>query len=306
MPVWGNKQIVNHIEKYRDTFKYIHDQSLHLANEGYTMNEIGNMIVLPDSLNRNWSSRGYYGSVSHNARAVYNFYLGYFDGNPADLNPYTPVEAAKRYVKQMGGVDNIMKAAKESFDQGDYRWTAEMLKYVIYYDPKNQAARNLQADAFEQLGYQAENATWRGFYLSGAQELRKGIIKPTLANPSSEDVVNNMPVDMLFDYLAIRLDSQRAANKIIKMNFDFSDTKEQLGVTIENSVLNYRHHLIEKPDVSLTLTKNDLNKILIYPNQLNKMISDGKIQVKGDPAKVKEFLSLMDTFNFWFNIVTPN
>jgi alkyl sulfatase BDS1-like metallo-beta-lactamase superfamily hydrolase len=305
-PVWGNAEIVDHIEKYRDTFKYIHDQALHMANQGYTMLEIAEMMRLPDELNKNWASRGYYGSVSHNAKAVYNFYLGFYSANPADLQPLPPVEAAKRYVEFMGGADAILAKAQAYFDQGEYRWVAQVVNHVVLADPENQIARNFQADALEQLGYQSESGPWRNFYLAGAKELREGIKKVTTPATSSADVAANMPLDMFLDYLAIRLNGQRAAGKVIRLNFVFKDTNQQYAVVVKNGVLNYSEKLIPMPDAGITLKRSDLNDVLIGQATLKDKIANGDIKVEGDQQKVEELLSLMDHFEFWFNIITAN
>jgi alkyl sulfatase BDS1-like metallo-beta-lactamase superfamily hydrolase len=305
-PVWGNARVVEHIENYRDTFRYIHDQSLRLANQGYTMLEIAEMVELPDSLAKNWASRGYYGSVRHNAKAVYNFYLGYFSANAADLNPLPPVESGKRHVELMGGAANVIKAARQAYDRGDYRWAAEVLKHVVYADPKNQEARNLQADAFEQLGYQAENATWRNGYLTGAQELRKGVVKALVANPSSADVIDSIPLDLFFDFLAIQLNGPRAAEKEIVVNFDFTDLKEQYALTVKNGVLNSRKKLAAKADATVTLTRTALNDVLLGEAKLPQLVTAGDIKIAGNAKAPQELLSLLEPFELWFNIVTPN
>ncbi len=304
-PVFGNQRIYEHVEKYRDTLKYIHDQSLHLANQGYTMNEIGNMIELPEALAQNWASRGYYGSVSHNARAVYNFYLGYFDGNPANLDPYSPAEMATRYVRTFG-TDDMMKAGREALKKGDYRWAAEVLKQVVLADPNNQEARNLQADAFEQLGYQAESATWRGFYLSGAQELRNGVIKAELGAADSPDMVKNMPVEMLFDYLAVLLDSAKARDKDISVAFKFSDSRDALVLTLKNSVLNYRKVLPGKADATITIKRDDLRAVLLRQITLEDLVKNGQATIEGSASKLAELLDSTTVPDHWFNIVTPN
>ena len=304
-PVWGNKQINDYIGKYRDTIKYIHDQTLHLANQGYTMNEIGNMIKLPKNLEDNWASRGYYGSVSHNARAVYNYYLGYFDGNPANLNPYGQVEMGKRYVKALGGEEHAIQLAREAFDQGDYRWTSELLKQVIAADPTNKTARNLQADAFEQLGYQAESATWRGFYLTGAKELRDGVAKLPVGATASPDTLKGMTVEMLMDYLAVSLDSRKADGKNININFNL-DNNDNLNLALNDSVLNYRKTLRSNADASFYMSRNDLHAVLLGQVKMSDLIKQKKVNVIGNAKKLDEILSCMDKFDFWVNIVTPN
>ncbi|UGS42476.1 alkyl/aryl-sulfatase [Pseudocitrobacter corydidari] len=304
-PVWGNQHINDYIGKYRDTIKYIHDQTLHLANQGYTMNEIGNMIHLPETLDKNWASRGYYGSVSHNARAVYNFYLGYYDGNPANLNPYGQVDMGKRYVKALGGSAHAINLAREAYNQGDYRWASELLKQVIAADPGDQVAKNLQADTFEQLGYQAESATWRGFYLTGAKELREGVHKFSHASTASSDTIKGMTVEMLLDYLAVRLDSEKAAGKNISLNFNFSNN-DNMNLSLENSVLNYRKTLQPKADASFYMSRSDLHDVLVGQAKMADLVKAKKVKIIGNANKLNEIISYMDKFELWTNIVTPN
>lgn len=304
-PVWGNQHINNYIGKYRDTIKYIHDQTLHLANQGYTMNEIGDMIKLPKNLENNWASRGYYGSVSHNARAVYNYYLGYYNGNPADLHPYGQVEMGKRYVKALGGSAHAINLARDAYRQGDYRWAAELLKQVIAANPGDQAAKNLQADTFEQLGYQAESATWRGFYLTGAKELREGVHKFNHGTTNSPDTIKGMTVEMLFDYMAVRLDSSKAAGKDISLNFNLSDG-DNLNLTLENSVLNYRQSLQPKSDASFYMSRTDLHDVLTGQAKMADLVKAKKVKVIGNAVKLDEIIGCLDNFDLWVNIVTPN
>ncbi|ELI1555760.1 MBL fold metallo-hydrolase [Salmonella enterica] len=304
-PVWGNQHINDYIGKYRDTIKYIHDQTLHLANQGYTMNEIGDMIKLPKNLENNWASRGYYGSVSHNARAVYNYYLGYYNGNPADLHPYGQVEMGKRYVKALGGSAHAINLARDAYRQGDYRWAAELLKQVIAANPGDQAAKNLQADTFEQLGYQAESATWRGFYLTGAKELREGVHKFNHGTTNSPDTIKGMTVEMLFDYMAVRLDSSKAAGKDISLNFNLSDG-DNLNLTLENSVLNYRQSLQPKSDASFYMSRTDLHDVLTGQAKMADLVKAKKVKVIGNAVKLDEIIGCLDNFDLWVNIVTPN
>lgn len=304
-PVFGNKNIVEHIEKYRDAFKYIHDRTLYLANQGYTMNDIGNMVSLPDALAKNWATRGYYGSVSHNARAVYNFYLGYFDGKPANLDPYSPTDMGARYVKTFGA-DAMVKAARDAIQAGDYRWAAELLKHVVFANPDNQEARNLEADALEPLGYQAENATWRGFYLAGAQELRAGVKKSMTANPSSADTIAAMPVEMLLDFLAVRVDPKKAEGKTIRINFNFPDSKDTLALSLNNTVLNHRKKLPSGIDATIAIDRKSLRSVLTGQAKLDDLVKGGKAKVEGDAGKLDEIIAVTTAPEFWFNLVTPN
>lgn len=304
-PVWGNKHINDYIGKYRDTIKYIHDQTLHLANQGYTMNEIGDMIKLPPALANNWASRGYYGSVSHNARAVYNFYLGYYDGNPANLHPYGQVEMGKRYVQALGGSARVINLAQEANKQGDYRWSAELLKQVIAANPGDQVAKNLQANNFEQLGYRAESATWRGFYLTGAKELREGVHKFSHGTTGSPDTIRGMSVEMLFDFMAVRLDSAKAAGKNISLNFNMSNG-DNLNLTLNDSVLNYRKTLQPQADASFYISREDLHAVLTGQAKMADLVKAKKAKIIGNGAKLEEIIACLDNFDLWVNIVTPN
>ena len=307
-PKWGNKDINTYLAKQRDAYKYIHDQTLNLANKGYTMNEIAEMIKLPDVLEQEWSLRGYYGSVNHDAKAVYQRYLGWYDSNPANLNPLPPEEAAKKYVEVMGGSKSVIKKAKEYYKKGDYRWVAELMNRVVFAEPDNQEAKNLAADALEQLGYQAENATWRNEYLMGAYELRNGKVKlPAGIGADTPDTIRAMTVDMFLDYMGIRLNGEKAKNTSLTMNWDIPDIKSKYTVTMENSVLVYRKvdSFKNSPDVTLTLSKESLNNILVKQSTLDKEIQNGSAKIEGNTEKFKEALTFFDTFTPDFNIVTP-
>ena len=307
-PKWGNKEINTYLEKQRDAYKYIHDQTLNLANKGYTMNEIAEMIKLPDVLEQEWSLRGYYGSVNDDAKAVYQRYLGWYDSNPANLNPLPPEEASKKYVEVMGGSKSIIKKAKEYYKKGEYRWVAELMNRVVFAEPDNQEAKNLAADALEQLGYQTENATWRNEYLMGAYELRNGKVKlPAGIGADTPDTIRAMTVDMFLDYMGIRLNSEKSKNKSLVVNWNIPDTKSKYVITIENSVLVYRKvdSFKNSPDVTLTLSKEALNNVLTKQSTLDKEIQSGNAKVEGDTEKFKESLTFFDTFTPDFNIVTP-
>ena len=195
----GNAPIVEHLKNQRDLYRYINDQPLRLANHGFHMVEIAEMLDLPESLQTDWSARGYYGSPNHDIKSTYVKYLGWFNGNPATLHEYPERDAAVKYVAFMGGADAVLKKAKESYDKGDYRWVAQVVNHVVYADPENKAARSLQADALEQMGYQAESGPWRNFYLTGAKELREGVQKLSAPSTASPDTIRAMSLDLLFD-----------------------------------------------------------------------------------------------------------
>ena len=305
-PVWGQARIVDRLKKQRDMYRYLHDQTLRLANQGYTMTEIGEMIQLPPSLAREFYCRGYYGSVNHNVKSVYVKYLGWFDGNPANLHPLPPREASKRYVEFMGGAEAVIKKAQEDYDKGDYRWVAQVMNHVVFADPKNAAAKELQARALEQLGYQAESGPWRNFYLTGAQELRQGMTK--MEGPTaSPDTIRAMPLELIFDYLGVRLNAPKAEGKSITINWNFTDTKEQYVLALENGALNHTaNKQAKEADATVTLTRAALDQAILGGKpKLQAEIAAGDIKIDGQKEKVGELLSLLDKFDPWFNIVTP-
>ncbi len=304
-PSWGTEEIKEHVAKQRDTYKFLHDRVLHLANQGYTMDEIGDMVKLPAELDNTWASHGYYGSISHNARAIYNFYLGYFDGNPAHLHKLAPEPAAKKYVEFMGGAENTIKQAQKTYDKGEYRWTAEVLSHVVFADPNNQKAKNLLADTLEQLGYVAESGPWRNFYLSGARELRTGVKEMPTPNTASPDIVQNMSATMMLDYIAIRLDSGKAAGKKMKIGFNFTDVNELYTLILENSTINNRIGLEDDTESTIVTTRATLNKILLGKLTIDQGLKSGEIKVEGTKGKFKELQKMLINFEFWFNIVTP-
>jgi len=307
-PTWGNAQVTQLIKVQRDTYKFMHDQTLHFANMGYTMNELPGLVTLPQSLSNQWASRGYYGSQSHDVRAVYNYYLGYFDGNPASLNPLPPAEVGSKYVTALGGPDAVLKLGREALQNGDYRWGSELVNHLVFAQPDNQEAKNLQADILEQMGYQAESGPWRSFYLTGADELRHGAKKLAAGNPASADIVANMSSELLFGYMGVQLDAKKADGKILAVNWMFPDINEKHALYLENSVLNHWPDYNDpKADVTITLDRATLTKILLKQLSFQDAVKNGQITFAGNQAKFGELLSYLVDLNqyFWFNIVTP-
>lgn len=305
-PTWGNENIVKLMKGQRDMYRYINDQTLRMANKGLTRDEIAAEFKLPESLEKQWASRGYYGSVSHDVKATYVFYLGWFDGNPATLDELPPELAAKKFVQYMGGADAIMQKAKADYQQGNYRWVAQVVSKVVFADPNNQAARNLEADALEQLGYQAEAGTWRNFYLTGAQELRNGVKKLPTPNTASPDTVRAMTPEMFFDYLGVHINGVRAGNAKAVFNVDLGKDGGKYKLELENGVLNHTANAQAKDaDATITLDRTTLNNIILKKETLKQAMDKGDVKVSGNGAKLEEMLSYMDTFDFWFNIVTP-
>jgi alkyl sulfatase BDS1-like metallo-beta-lactamase superfamily hydrolase len=288
-------------------YRYINDETLRLANHGYTMIEIAEMFEMPEAVATNFSNRGYYGSVNHNVKATYVLYLGWFIGNPSTLHELTPVEASKRYVDMMGGVDAVVENAQAYYDKGEYRWVAQVVNHAVFADPTHQGAKNLVADALEQMGYQAESGPWRNFYLTGAKELREGVAELPTANTASADTIQAMTLDLFFDYLAMRLNGPKADGKEIVLNFDITDTKEKYMIEMVHGVLNHTpDYQADDAAATITLTRDALNQIVLKQTTLDKAIEAGDVKIDGSKAKLNEMLSYLDSFEFWFNIVTPH
>jgi len=305
-PTWGNENVVKLMKSQRDMYRYINDQTLRMANQGLTRDEIAANFKLPSGLEKSWASRGYYGSVSHDVKATYVFYLGWFNGNPATLNELPPVDAAKKYVDYMGGADAIMQKAKTDYAQGNYRWVAQVTNNIVFADPSNKEARNLEADALEQMGYQAESGPWRNFYLTGAQELRNGVVKGATPNTASPDTVKAMSPEMFFDYLAVHINGEKAANAQAVFNVDLGADGGKYKLELENGVLNHSADAqASNADASITLNRATLNKIILKEESLKQAEEKGDVQISGNHAKLDEFLRYLDSFDFWFNMVTP-
>jgi alkyl sulfatase BDS1-like metallo-beta-lactamase superfamily hydrolase len=250
-PVWGNARVRAFLESQRDTYKYLHDQTVRLALQGLTSREIAEQVELPEALRKTFSSRDYYGTVRHNVKAVYQFYFGWYDGNPANLDPLPPADAAEKYVEFMGGADEVLRKAQASFDQGEYRWTAEVLNHLVFADPDNAAAKALLARAYDQLGYQAESGPWRDSYLSGAYELRHGAPEQGLDLASALELLRHTPVPRFLDAMAVRLNGPDAEGKDMTINLVFTDLGESYVLSLKNAVL---HHHAGPPDPGANAT----------------------------------------------------
>ncbi|MFD7297512.1 alkyl/aryl-sulfatase [Streptomyces sp. NPDC059897] len=303
-PTWGQDRVVEFLESQRDLYGYLHDQTLRLINKGWTGAEIAEHLPLPPALENAWNARGYYGSVSHNLKAIYQRYMGWFDGNPAHLWQHPPVEAGKRYVEFMGGADTVVDKARGSFDAGDYRWAAEVLSHVVFAEPDHAAARELLADTYEQLGYGAENGPWRNFYLSGATELRDGRFgTPTVA--ASADVIANLGPTMLFDAIAIQIDGPKAWDEKLSIDVHLTDVDERYRLRLANGVLTYSSASRKTAaDVSLAGAVKALSALAttgLTPEGLER----AGVQVQGDASVLGRLAAVLDPGDRDFAIVTP-
>jgi alkyl sulfatase BDS1-like metallo-beta-lactamase superfamily hydrolase len=306
-PTWGRDNVVIFLAKQRDLYKFIHDQALRLANKGWRPAEISEVLDLPPDLAREWSVRGYYGTVSHNAKAVYQRYLSWYDGNPANLNPLPPVDAAKKTIAYMGGGDAVLARARADFARGEYRWVAEIAGKLVFAEPDNERARELAADAFEQLGYQAESATWRNAYLYGAQELREGVAALPPRLPLSPDLVSGLGIDILFDYVAIRLDPTKAAGQRLRIDWTVGDTGERAALNLENSTLTCQAgKQTALPDLAVVSTRAALERLALRPQALGEVLAAGDCRVvAGDPTMLTALFAGLDEFTLMFDIVAP-
>lgn len=306
-PHWGNRILNDYLVNTAAVYKFINDQTLAYINQGYTSNEISSMIELPEGLAKNWYTRQYYGTLSHNSKAVYQKYMGWYDANPVNLDPLTPSESAKKWVGYLGDIEEVLLKAKADFDAGEYRWVAEVTNTIIFADPQNKAARLLCADAMEQLGYQAESGPWRNAYLTAAQELRYGnsSISATQATFSG-DLQRQMTASMVFDHMGILIDRKAMADHDVVIAFAISDTDERYSLQVKNGViLVYEDTLSKSSDVSVTCPQNAL--FLLLQGDMDRFVQVAKIE--GDMGVLKVFadnLSKADPTRFvGFNIIEP-
>ncbi|NJD31619.1 MAG: MBL fold metallo-hydrolase [Gammaproteobacteria bacterium] len=305
-PMWGNARILDYLKAQRDTYLYIHDQTLRLANEGYTPQEIAEQVELPSTLRTRFANRGYYGTVRHNAKAVYQAYFGWYDGNPANLDPLPPVEAGKKYVEAMGGAAEVLKKGKAAADAGDYRWAAMMLNHLVFAEPSNKEAKDLLASVYDQLGYRAEAGPWRDVYLTGAYELRNGV-QGTAANPKfAMALLRETPPARFFDSMAVRLKGPDADGKHLKFNFIFDDLKESHVVELEDAVLHHRQaDPVPDADATVHLTRELMVQLGAGEAGLKDLVMSDDLEVEGSRLKLLSFLSLISKPDGQFPIVTP-
>jgi linear primary-alkylsulfatase len=305
-PVWGGERVRAFLRKQRDAYKFVHDQTVRLMNHGYVGAEIAELVTLPASLHQEWSTHSFYGSLKHNIKAVYQRYLGYYDGHPANLDALPPVEAAKKSVEYMDGALAVLAKARRDYAAGEYRWVAQVASQVVFADPANRDARELAADALEQLGYQAESATARNAYLQGAFELRNGVPGLPGGAGAAPDLIRSLPLDLYFDFMAVRLDGDKAAGKTIVLNWRFTDTKQDYVLNLENSALTcVPDAQAGGADATLTLTRALLDEISLQKTTFPAAVQSGQIALTGDGEKFVELLDMLETFPLRFPIVEP-
>jgi len=305
-PIWDNTRIIEFLEVQRDTYKYVHDQTVRMFNAGMVPGEIAEELKLPASLQHSFHNRGYYGTTRHNARAVYQAYLGWYDGNPANLDPLPPVEAGRRYIELAGGAEALLEKASKAFDVADYRWVAELMNHLVFAQPGNSDAKALLAAAYDQLGYQAESAPWRDVYLTAARELRHGTPDQGIDVAIMEDVLRETPIPQFFNSMAVRLNGPDAEDVELRVNVVFTDLGQSYLLDIENAVLHHRPSEQDvEADATLSLTHELFVQILIGKAGLKDLLLSDELEVDGSTLDLVRFFSLLDKPTGTFNIVTP-
>ena len=303
-PVFGNDNVVAFLEGQRDMYKYIHDQSLRLANQGLTPLEAAEIVRLPDAIGQKWPNRYYHGGLHHNVRAVFHKELGFWDGDPATILPLLPADNAARHVALIGR-KKILAEGRKAIEAADYRWAVQILHHLVFADPDDTEARKLQADAYEQLGYQQEVPQYRAIFLTAAKELREGITKLGQLNTDTLDTILAMPIDLLFDFMAVHVIGDKAAAIDIRLNVTFDDTGDEWTMWIRNGVLNARRGHADEVQLTITGPKADLAALLLQPTQAEYIIAKDALKTEGDLAVLESLASVIDTFDRYFKISTP-
>jgi alkyl sulfatase BDS1-like metallo-beta-lactamase superfamily hydrolase len=303
-PIWGNERIREFITVHRDVYKYTHDQTVRLMNQGLEPREIADAIKLPDSLQKHLGARGYYGDLRHNVKAVYQFYLGFYDANPANLNPHAPIEAGKRYMALIGA-DKALAAANQAYDQGDFRWAAELLSHAVMADGKNEAAKTLLAKTYDQMGYMSEAATWRNAYLTAAMELREGPPKVGVSKANAMDLLTQVPTERFLEAMAASIKGPDAAGKNLKINLQLTDTKESYVLWLENSVMHFKAApAASDANATLSLTRGILLKVISGTASAKDTLLSDDLKVTGSKIDLVRFFTLMDKAPGTFPVVT--
>jgi alkyl sulfatase BDS1-like metallo-beta-lactamase superfamily hydrolase len=305
-PTFGADAARQYLARQRDVYRYIHDQTLRLANLGFTAGEIAEQLPEPGFMREEFSTRGYYGTLNHNSKAVFQRYFGWWDGVPASLHALPPEEASRKYVEFMGGAQQALAKARKSFEQGEYRWSATVLNHLVFADPTSREAREWLAASYEQLGFQAESAIWRNYYLLAAQELRNGVPGAGGITLGNADFLRAVPTAMLFDSLSVRFNPQKAPGADYVLKFEITDRDEAICVIVGNDVAVPRSGCrATGAAATVRLGRATLDKVLLGSAKFADELAAGSISVDGDIATVRAYLASLDQFPYWFNVVTP-
>ena len=304
IPRFGREEITSFLKSHRDAYKFLHDQSVRLMNEGYTASEIAEVLTLPDVLRKQWFNRGYYGTMSHNSKAVYQRYLGWYDANPANLNPLPPEPAAKKYVEALGGADRVRDLARHAVAAGELRWAATLLNHAVFADGTDTASRVMLADVYTQLGFESEAGTWRNIYLTGAQELRDGVVQLPVMG-FSPDVLAATTTAMLFDFAAVRVNPQKAASRAFTIRVTLTDRAESHLLSVGNGVLVHEMNVDGEADLTVTLRRPDLLRTMFLKQPWADEVKSGHIRMEGDESLYAALVDLIEPIVSNFAVVTP-
>jgi alkyl sulfatase BDS1-like metallo-beta-lactamase superfamily hydrolase len=304
-PKWGTDRVQGFLKSQRDVYRYVHDATIRAANNGAGMVEAAEGLEEPEFLSRNFNARGYYGTMNHNSKAVYQHYFGWWSGVPAEYHKLPAEQSATKYVAAMGGSDDVLRTGIAAYEAGDFRWAAEVLNHLVFAKQGGQPAKNWLAATYEQMGYQAESGAWRSYFLTGAQELRVGLVARNVANPGSADVLRSVPTRTLLDAMAVRFDGSKVSKDPKSINFVFTDIEENFTVEMNRSTALASTGLSYNPAVTLTLTRTAFDKLIGRQATFGDLMKAGDIKLKGDPIAIREYLTALDTPELWFNIAEP-
>ena len=305
-PTFGQENVETFLRGQRDIYRYTHDQTVRRANRGETQFEIAEELAEPAVQSENFDTRGYYGTLNHNAKAVYQGYFGWWDGVPATFNAH-PLEAkASRFIKAVGGEEAAIVIGQEAFEEGDYRWAAEVLNYAVFANPQNQVARDWLAASYEQMGFQAESGAWRDFYLTGAQELRNSLADAGAVRTRSREFVEGVPTIELFNALAVRYAPEKLSREPFELNFQFTDIEEEFVIDVGNATAFPRPGVQSDDAVAtLTLSRDAFNDLILQTRSFREIAAAGEASIEGDPTALLAWFSALETPDFWFNVVEP-
>ena len=304
-PKWGTDRVQTHLKHQRDIYRYVHDATLRAANSGSGMIEAAEKMKEPKFLEEDFAARGYYGTLNHNSKAVYQHYFGWWSGVPADYHKLPPEQSAVKYVAAMGGADAVLETGIDAYEAGEFRWAAEILNHLVFAKQGGQPAKDWLAATYEQMGYQSESGAWRSYYLAGAQELRGGLAARDAVNPGSADVLRSVPTRTLLDAMAVRFDGSKVSKTPRTLNFVFTDIAENFTIEVNRSTALARPGLSDDPAATVTLTRNAFDKLLTQQAEFGELMKAGDIELSGNPLAARDYLTALETPKLWFNVVEP-
>ena len=304
-PKWGTERVQTHLRNQRDIYRYVHDATLRAANSGSGMIEAAEKMKAPKFLEEDFGARGYYGTLNHNSKAIYQHYFGWWSGVPAEYHKLPPEQSAVKYVAAMGGTDAVLEKGIDAYEAGEFRWAAEILNHLVFSKQGGQPAKDWLAATYEQMGYQAESGAWRSYYLTGAQELRIGLVARNVANPGSADVLRSVPTRTLLNAMAVRFDGSKVSKTAKHLNFVFTDTEEDFTIEVNRSTALARPGLSEDPAATVTLSRQAFNRLLTQQAEFGELMKAGDIELSGNSLAARDYLTALETPELWFNVVEP-